>query len=276
MSRIALCLAAVLILAVGPVRAHDFWIEPSKFFVNLDDAVSLQLREGQELVGNALPYVPDWFQDFSRSDAQGRAPVVSEMGDDPAAVIRIRSAGTTLLGYRSTADFVTLAPEKFENYLRSEGMETIVALRAKLGESDKEAHENFVRCAKTYLTTNGLALSKEVRAPLGYTLELMPADDLHALSPGDRLNVQLLYLSHPLAGALVTAFRKERPEAKVHVRTDKQGRASLLLSAPGIWLVKAVHMARLEKHPKADWESYWASLLFELRAQRTMARSPSN
>ncbi len=276
MPRITLCLAAVLILAVGPVRAHDFWIEPSTFVVNLEDSVSLQLREGQELAGNSLPYVPDWFQDFSRSDAQGRAPVVSEMGNDPAAVIRIRSAGTTLIGYRSTADFVTLAPEKFENYLRSEGMETIVALRAKLGESDKEARENFVRCAKTYLTTNGRALAKEVQAPLGYTLELMPADNLHGLSPGDTLNLQLLYLGNPLAGALVTAFRKEKPEAKVHVRTDKQGRASLLLSAPGLWLVKAVHMVRLEKHPKADWESYWASLLFELRARRNIAQLPSN
>lgn len=264
MPRIALCVASVLILAAGSVRAHDFWIEPSKFVVNLDDAVSLRLREGQELVGNSLPYVTDWFQDFSRSDAQGRAPVVSEMGDEPAAVIRIRSAGTTLIGYRSTADFVALAPAKFEHYLRSEGMEYIVALRAKLGESAKAARENFVRCAKTYLTTNGRALSAGIQQPLGYTLELMPAANLLALSPGDTLNVRLLYLGNPLAGALVTAFRKERPEEKIHVRTDKQGRAGLTLSAPGVWFVKAVHMVRLENHPKADWESYWASVLFEL------------
>jgi len=275
MPRNSLCLAIVLILAVGPVRAHDFWIEPSKFVVNLDDSVSLHLREGQELVGNSLPYVTDWFQDFSRSDAKGRAPVVSEMGDDPAAVIRIRSAGTTLLGYRSRANFVALAPKKFENYLRSEGMETIVALRAQLGESDKAAHEFFVRCAKTYLTTNGRALGKELQAPLGYTLELMPADNLHVLSPGDSLNVQLLYLGNPLAGALVTAFRKEKPDAKLRVRTDTQGRARLILSAPGIWFLKAVHMVRLQNDPNADWESYWASLLFELTARRTTAQPPS-
>ena len=272
MPRAALFFAAVLILAIGPVHAHDFWIEPSKFVVSLGDSVSLHLREGQELVGNSLPYVSDWFQDFSRSDAQGREPVVSEMGDEPAAILSIRSVGTTLLGYRSTPDFVTLTPEKFEAYLRKEGMETILALRAKLGESDTDARENFVRCAKTYLTTNRRALRKEVHKPLGYTLELIPADNLHLLSPGDTLNVQLLYLGDPLAGALVTAFRKEKPEEKVHVRTDARGRASLNLSASGMWLVKAVHMARLEKHPKADWESYWASLLFELPMRRKMAQ----
>ena len=267
MLRTVLCLAAVLFLTVGSVRAHDFWIEPSKFVVNLDDSVSLHLREGQELVGNSLPYVNDWFQDFSRSDTQGRAPVISEMGDEPAAMLSVRSTGTTLLGYRSTPDFVTLTPEEFEQYLRKEGMEYILALRAQLGESDKEARENFVRCAKTYLTTDRRALSREVQEPLGYTLELMPAANLYTLSPGDNIDVRLLYLGNPLADALVTAFRKEKPEDKVHSRTDEQGQASLKLTAPGMWLVKAVHMARLEKHPKADWESYWASLVFELVAQ---------
>jgi len=79
MPRAALCLAVALILAAGTVRAHDFWIEPSQFVVKPGDAVSLHLREGQELLGNSLPYVTDWFQDFSRSDAKGRTPVVSKL-----------------------------------------------------------------------------------------------------------------------------------------------------------------------------------------------------
>ena len=53
----------------------------------------------------------------------------------------------------------------------------------------------------------------------------------------------------------------------MQVRSDARGGAALRLSASGIWLIKAVHMVRLENHPKADWESYWASLLFELRAR---------
>jgi uncharacterized GH25 family protein len=78
------------------------------------------------------------------------------------------------------------------------------------------------------------------------------------------LKVQLLYLGKPLAGARVTALRKEKPDAKMHVRTDARGRARLMLPAPGMWLVKAVHMIRLENHSQADWESYWATLLFQV------------
>ena len=89
-----------------------------------------------------------------------------------------------------------------------------------------------------------------------------------ALGLGEyRLDLRLLYRGKPLAGALVIAFRKAAPEDKVQVRSDARGGAALRLSASGIWLIKAVHMVRLENHPKADWESYWASLLFELRAR---------
>jgi uncharacterized GH25 family protein len=267
MPRRTAALAILLTCVVGTARGHDFWIEPSQFVVKPRESVSLYLREGENLVGNSLPYVTDWFRDFSRSDAQGREPVIAELGDNPAAVIGIRAAGTTLLGYWSTPNFVSLAPAKFESYLRQEGLEYVLAQRAQLGESGKEARENFVRCAKTYLSTNREALRAALRAPLGFTLELMPPDNLHALVPGDRLALHLLYLGKPLAGALVTAFRKDKPDDKLQARTDTQGRAVLRLSAPGVWLVKAVHMVRLENHPKADWESYWASLLFELRAR---------
>lgn len=266
MLRNTLAFAVLLTCVVADAQAHDFWIEPSRFVVQPRDSVSLYLREGENLVGNSLPYVTDWFREYSRSDARGRAPVTAELGDNPA-VIEIRSSGTTLLGYWSTPNFVALKPAKFESYLRQEGLEHVLAQRAQLGESDKEARENFVRCAKTYLTTNRDALSTALKAPLGFTLELMPPDNLYALAPGERLDLRLLYLGKPLAGALVTAFRQAAPEDKVQLRSDAQGRAALRLSASGIWLIKAVHMVRLENHPKADWESYWASLLFELRAR---------
>jgi hypothetical protein len=177
MPRSTAALAILLTCVVGTARGHDFWIEPSQFVVKPRESVSLYLREGENLVGNSLPYVTDWFRDFSRSDARGREPVTAELGDNPAAVIGIRAAGTTLLGYWSTPNFVSLAPAKFESYLRQEGLEYVLAQRAQLGESGKEARENFVRCAKTYLSTNREALRAALRAPLGFTLELMPPDN---------------------------------------------------------------------------------------------------
>ena len=67
MLRSTAAFAILLTCVVGHARAHDFWIEPSQFVVRPQQAVSLYLREGDKLVGNSLPYVTDWFREFSRS-----------------------------------------------------------------------------------------------------------------------------------------------------------------------------------------------------------------
>ena len=85
------------------------------------------------------------------------------------------------------------------------------------------------------------------------------------LSVGSALSVQLLYLKQPISGVLVSAVSKEHPDESIESRTDVDGRARLILSHSGTWLIKAVHMIRLEDDNKADWESYWASLLFHLQ-----------
>jgi uncharacterized GH25 family protein len=91
----------------------------------------------------------------------------------------------------------------------------------------------------------------------------VPEADPYALAAGGELPVRLLYQDKPLAGALVVAFSKERPEEKVTARSDAEGRVRLRLARPGIWLVKAVHMVEPSQEAGADWESLWASMTFE-------------
>src|SRR5436190_1224337 len=54
-------------------------------------------------------------------------------------------------------------------------------------------------------------------------------------------------------------------------RSDGLGRAELRLPAAGVWLVKSVHMVRLEgteaEWQHAEWQSWWASLTFALPAR---------
>ena len=76
--------------------------------------------------------------------------------------------------------------------------------------------------------------------------------------------VRLYYGGKPLKGALVMALQKDRPEPGLSARSDAQGRVRLRLDRPGVWLVKAVHMVPAGKETGADWESFWASLTFEV------------
>jgi hypothetical protein len=209
--------------------AHDFWIDPDRFDAEPGAEIPLTLRQGANMKGDSLPYLTPLIDDFSRTDSDGRRAIESIMGNDPAAVI-IAGPGTTLIGYQSNRDFVELEPGKFDSYLVDEGLENIIDQRQALGESNANAREYFVRCAKLLLDSGAPDTS----------------------------------LGRPLSGVRVRALTADWPDQPVDGRTDANGRVLLMLPRTGAWLIKAVHMIRLENDSKADWESFWASLLFEI------------
>ena len=105
-----------LLFASTVVLAHDFWVESDSYNPVVGERVEIRLREGVEFKGDTLPYIPEWFQDFSVVDSDGRSPVVSRMGDDPAAILTAQE-GAILVGYRSNRSYVELDAAKFNSYL---------------------------------------------------------------------------------------------------------------------------------------------------------------
>ena len=176
--------------------------------------------------------------------------------------------GSTIVGYASKPSVITLPGAKFTEYLKEEGLERIIALRAQRGETDAEAREAFSRCAKTLLSA-GVAQGAGDRA-LGFTLELIAEKNPYALQPGQTLPVRLLYEDQPIEGVLVVAINKKNPADKVSARSGRDGRVQLALAQPGMWLVKAVHMVETDGGD-AQWSSYWASLTFRLPERRRSA-----
>jgi len=255
----------LLFLAIpGFCVAHDFWIEPDQLQITDDQKINVTLREGVGLKGNTLPYITEWFSDFSLTDIEGRHPVTSELGNDPAATF-IPKPGATLIGYQSNRDFVSLKIEKFSKYLQEEGMEYILPQLSARGKTYQEAKEYYVRCAKALLQ-NGQSIEDDIyRASLGYTLELIPETNPNTFKAGDEFALQLLYKGAPIEGVRVRAFTKDQPTVTLDRRTDSKGRVALSLLNKGLWLIKAVHMVPVKNDPKAEWQSYWASLLFEIR-----------
>ena len=127
--------------------AHDFWLEPDRARVEAGATINITLREGVAFKGNTLPYITNWFEDFSVVDDRGRAQVSSVLGNNPAATLT-PEPGTSLIGYQSNRNFTELDGAKFEAYLAEEGLEPIFELRRERGESGQPAKEYFVRCAK--------------------------------------------------------------------------------------------------------------------------------
>ena len=193
--------------------------------------------------------------------------MVGRMGSDPAGIALISDAGLHWIGYQSTPYPVALEAQKFEDYLKDEGLETIIDQRKKNGQSAAPGRERFYRCAKALLETPGTAgaTSPVLDRPLGFTLELLPRKNPYAVHPGGELPLSLFFRGKPMANVLIVAMSKDDPEKAVRARTDAKGRVTLRLAHAGFWLIKAVHMEAAPADAGVDWESWWASLTFELK-----------
>jgi len=248
---------ALTLLSV-PALAHDMWIEPSTFLPIPGDIVPIRLRVGQKLLGDPIPRDPQLVKDFVIEQGRVRTPVVGRDGGDPAGFVR-PTAGLAVVGYQSHPSRVDMDAGKFNQYLADEGLTEVVAERSRQHLTGSGARDLFTRCAKALLYT-GAARGTQDRQ-LGFELELVAEKNPYETN-GD-VPIRLTYQNRPLAGALVVAINRLRPDDKLTARTDTAGRVRFRFAPGGLWLVKAVHMVAAADRTRADWASYWASLTFQ-------------
>jgi uncharacterized GH25 family protein len=255
-------IAAVVIAVAAQTaiaHAHDFWIEPSTFRPAVGQLVSTSLRVGQEFTGDPIPRSAQLIDTFTVRAANGEKDVVGFENRDPAGYVRVEQPGLAIIGYRSKPYPLELDAAKFEDFLKNEGLERISAIRAQRHETAKPDRERFFRFAKSVLLT-GTGGGARFDQPFGYRFEIIPETNPCAATP---LRVRLLFEGKPLAGALVTALNRDDPNARLRIRSDKEGRVTLNLPKNGVWLIKSVQMVPAPAGTNADWESLWASLTFE-------------
>jgi hypothetical protein len=255
-ARFASALAAAFLVAAG-ASAHDFWIEPSTFRPPVGQLFSAALRVGQDFDGDPIPRSEQLIDAFIVSEGGAQRPVVGIENRDPAGYVRIESPGLAIIGYRSKPWPLELSAEKFDEFLRMEGLDAIRVLRARRGESAKPDRERFYRFAKAFVVA-GNGDARGFDRVLGYRYELIPETNPMATGP---LTIRAMYDGKPLAGALIVAIQHDRATKRT-ARTGRDGRVVLDLPR-GVWLVKSVQMVAAPAGTNVDWESLWASLTFE-------------
>jgi hypothetical protein len=130
---------------------------------------------------------------------------------------------------------------EFTDYLKEEGLDSVITARQAAGEADKPAKELYARYAKLAIRS-GSGSAVHLTRPVGLKAEFVPMSDPTSIHPGGTLTVQLLTEAQPVSGAAVTAASEG---TSVKGQTDAQGRVPLRIDREGGWLVKTVHMARL-------------------------------
>jgi hypothetical protein len=240
--------------------AHEFWLEPGDFAPKVGQRVPISIRIGQNYKGTSYPYIRQEYIRFVVVDRRGETPVKGIDGDDPALTLAFARDGLTVLAHHSTAEVLTFETwDKFESYLKLEGLEHIKPLHLQQGKPQAKIVESYVRCAKLMLKVgSGRGADRLTGMPLELVAERNPYD----LAPGEALPVRLYYEGKPIGGVQITAFSKSHAQERQLVRTDGEGRARINLPTAGPWLLNAVHMFEPGPRDKAHWLSLWASLTF--------------
>jgi len=256
--------AAALVGVLGvTLGAHDFWLEPRTYQAEAGKLVALRLLVGQDMLGDPIPRDDGAIERFVVRQGGSEIVIPGRDGSDPAGILRVPGDGLMVVGYQSRPRHIELPRAKFETYLGEEGLDAVAAIFAGAKNKPRVARERFSRCAKALLSSGAVSASHRDQA-LGLRLELVADGNPYATSSRDAIRFTLLYEGAARPGALVIAINRDDPSAKLSARSDARGRVSFRFPRGGAWLVKAVHMVPLPPGQDADWESFWASLTFEI------------
>ena len=261
-----LCLVLVL-FSVPFAAAHDYWIEPSNFQLEPESRVLFYLRVGENFNGEPASFSVARVKRFHIDSATHQFEVLP-LQRDPAGMARLMESGLQVVSFENMPTYLELPADRFNRYLRAEGLESILEARHEAGTSDQPGKEAYSRCAKSLLWVDGdnAAEDSHHNKLVGLTLELIPETNPYRMTAPAPLTVQLLHEGQPVAGALVMALNKSAPNEVQRAQSGADGRAEFNLRRGGLWLVKAVHMIPAAAAAPEDWRSYWASLTFELPA----------
>ncbi len=249
--------------------AHEFWLMPARFRVNVGEKVNVKLMVGEHFKGE------DWGKKRERTlqvthwagKAKTDLTAQATQSDANDLMVEFKSPGTHVVAMQSKNSFIELEGDKFDAYLKEDGIANILAQRTEQGQLGKKARELYQRCAKL-LVQVGNKNDNTFQQVVGLPLELVPLANPYQLKVGDRLAVKVLFNGKPLTNHSVRTWHKtDQPETQTTegvLQTDAQGVATFPLLAKGHWMVSLVRMIPNPDPATADYQSYWASLTFEL------------
>jgi hypothetical protein len=217
--------------------AHDLYLMPERFAVKPGGTVAVAIHNGDAFPESDGPP--------SLQRLRGAGPNVRL--DGKRAVYDAKAVGS-VLHVHTIPNFLSLDAKKFANYLRSEGL-------TQIPPGDKPSRELYSKYAKTILRT-GLA---DFAQPTGLVIEFLPQSD-----PSTGKFRAIVVLRGRPEGGLTVSLMGAGYDKRIG-RTAADGSISVNVPKSGVWKLHTVAMKPASDKSKADWESFWASLTFEVQ-----------
>jgi uncharacterized GH25 family protein len=260
-----ICLTLASVFAVWPASAHDFWIQPQRFWLAVGNSTPISLFVG---------HGPDkqlWDADIRRIvrlisiGPKGLVNQIGSIRQGGVGSLSFADQGFHVVALETNSASSELPALRFNDYLAAEGLTPAIAFRQANRQTNMPGSEIYSRRAKLLLRVgnSGSTNDAHVTAPLGQTLEIVPSQNPYTLAAAAPLPFVIFYEGRPLAGATVMLndlSADAKPVAKVI--SDASGRAAFRLPRRGQWQVNVIWTKPLPQGARAQFSTTFSSLTF--------------
>lgn len=259
-------LSLFVILAGGLAQAHEFWMEPQKFFFNVGEKAVIRFRVGENFEGEPWNLKKNRVEklEINHLSVKTDLRTVVKEGEKNNLELQLKTEGTHLVVMQSNNAFIELEGEKFNAYLKEDGLDYILDERTKSGTLDKPSKEFYSRHVKLLLQA-GSKTDDTYKKRAGLPYEIIPMQNPYALKAGDYLECQVMLNGRVAPHALVKVWNRiEGTTFLQNIYTENDGTIKFPISAAGTWMVSSVAMMKSPTQG-ADYQSLWASLVFAVK-----------
>ena len=262
-----------LLVSTSQLSAHEFWLEPINYKIEVGKALRAHEKVGQEFKGNKYAYLASSYESLDLTIGDKSRAVKSRLGDMPAVSEVVNEEGLAILSAVTTPSDVTYKTwEKFSDFIKSKGLDWVLAEHKKRKLPENNFTESYRRYAKSVIKVGH---GKGSDRALGLTFEwVLETNPYSSSKNGDdkAIKAQLLWKGKPHPDAYVTVFNKLNGEIiKSELITDSEGRVEIPRAKGGQFLVNAVRMMvapdKMKAEKNAIWESRWASITYEINVK---------
>jgi uncharacterized GH25 family protein len=268
--RVAFLIGLLVCLRASQVAAHDFWLQPSEYWISPDALTMMTLQVGHGPFRQRSPIPARRITRFQAIAPNGAVVDLHEQLQLGQAVedghFRLKNPGAYVLVLQTDDRAQShLSSIRFNDYLKVEGLTPALEQRVRLHRMDADGSERYSRCAKSIVQVGPprAGLLGQVSKAVGLPLEIVPEANPYDAKRSAILPVRVLYAGHALAGALVKLTNLANDASPFEVRlTDRDGRASFTMPNAGAWLLNVIWTKSLPRSEQTDFETVFSSLSF--------------
>lgn len=237
MDKKSLALFALLLVSTQPALAHDAWLQ--------DKEGSLTIMFGH---GKSDPYDPQQVQEARAYDCTRQSMPVHIIRHKDSASLSFNGNPAT-----ATALFAGTVVKTTEGY-------------KKITKKEAQGKYKIVEALRYRKYCKALLKPCETFSrPVGLAMEIVPEKNPFAMGQGETLPVQVLLDGKPVEGAAIATGDSGHSKSKPDLKTDKDGKVTVVITKPGHQLIVASHKVPLKDDPDADTLSLCTSLAFEAK-----------